>query len=109
MPAVIQAIQSVPHRKFTYPALPFPLSLHSRSGFAEVWDGGISCEQKALKEKGIDEILEEARESNRENDLEHLKRGCELFFPPCLISFFFVLGRGYLTGRVWMVLMGVHM
>lgn len=35
--------------------------------------------KKALKEKGIDEILEEARESNRENDLEHLKRACEFF------------------------------
>ncbi|CAO1602700.1 MAG: hypothetical protein LQ349_004673 [Xanthoria aureola] len=37
-----------------------------------------ACLTKALKEKGIDEILEEARESNRENDLEHLKRGCRL-------------------------------
>lgn len=88
MSAFIQAIQSVPHRKFTYPALPFPLSLLSRAGFAEVWDGGISREQKALKEKGIDEILEEARESNRENDLEHLKRGCELLFPLFLMGFF---------------------
>ncbi len=33
--------------------------------------------KKALKEKGIDELLEEARESNRENDLEHMKKGCE--------------------------------
>lgn len=31
-----------------------------------------------MKEKGIDQLLEDARESNRENDLEHLKRGCEL-------------------------------
>lgn len=33
--------------------------------------------QKALKEQGIDQLLDEARESNRENDLEHLKRTCE--------------------------------
>lgn len=30
----------------------------------------------ALKEKGIDQLLEDARESNRESDLEHLKRRC---------------------------------
>ena len=35
--------------------------------------------KKALKEKGIDDILDEARESNRENDREHMKRTCELF------------------------------
>ncbi len=58
---------------------------------------GFSCEQKALKEKGIDEILEEARESNRENDLEHLKRGCELLFPPLSGFYFFCFGEGLLN------------
>lgn len=33
--------------------------------------------QKALKEKGIDEMLDEARESNRENDAQHMKRACK--------------------------------
>lgn len=30
-----------------------------------------------MKEQGIDQLLDDARESNRENDLEHLKRTCE--------------------------------
>ena len=34
--------------------------------------------KKALKEKGIDKLLDDARESNRENDLENLRRGCKL-------------------------------
>lgn len=34
--------------------------------------------QKALKERGIDTMLEDARESNRENDAEHMKRRCRL-------------------------------
>lgn len=33
--------------------------------------------QKALKEKGIDEMLDEARDSNRENDAQHMKRACK--------------------------------
>jgi len=31
--------------------------------------------QKALKERGIDKMLEEAREDNRENDAEYMKPG----------------------------------
>jgi len=30
--------------------------------------------QKALKERGIDTMLEEARKSSKENDAEHLRR-----------------------------------
>lgn len=30
--------------------------------------------QKALKERGIDTMLEEARKSSKESDAEHLKR-----------------------------------
>jgi hypothetical protein len=33
--------------------------------------------QKALKDRGIDTMLEEARETNRENDAEHMKGGCK--------------------------------
>jgi hypothetical protein len=33
--------------------------------------------QKALKERGIDSMLDEARDSNRENDAEHMKRTCK--------------------------------
>ncbi|KAI4202547.1 MAG: hypothetical protein LQ350_002490 [Teloschistes chrysophthalmus] len=40
----------------------------------------IDERQKALKEQGIDQLLDDARESNRENDLEHLKRTCESDF-----------------------------
>ncbi|KAL2356071.1 mitochondrial distribution/morphology family 35/apoptosis [Cryomyces antarcticus] len=32
-----------------------------------------ACLSVALKEKGIDAMLDEARESNRENDADHLK------------------------------------
>lgn len=45
-------------------------------------DWGIDSEsnareerQTALKDRGIDTMLEEARESNRENDAEHMRRG----------------------------------
>ncbi|GME38940.1 uncharacterized protein K452DRAFT_316452 [Neofusicoccum parvum] len=31
------------------------------------------CINKALKDRGIDTMLEEARETNRENDAEHMK------------------------------------
>ena len=34
----------------------------------------LKFEQKALKERGIDTMLEEARENNRETDFEHLRR-----------------------------------
>ena len=34
--------------------------------------------QKALKERGIDSMLDDARESNRENDAEHMKRSCKM-------------------------------
>ncbi len=37
----------------------------------------LSERQKALKEKGIDTMLEEARESNSENDARNLRRTCE--------------------------------
>ncbi|KAF7846116.1 hypothetical protein BT93_L5225 [Corymbia citriodora subsp. variegata] len=33
-----------------------------------------SCLNKALKEKGIDQMIEEARETTAETDAEHLKR-----------------------------------
>lgn len=33
--------------------------------------------QKALKERGIDTMLEEAREANRENDAENMRAGCK--------------------------------
>ena len=33
--------------------------------------------QTALKERGIDTMLEEARESNKENDAENMRRSCE--------------------------------
>ncbi|KAF2760695.1 hypothetical protein EJ05DRAFT_507954 [Pseudovirgaria hyperparasitica] len=32
-----------------------------------------SCLDKALKERGIDTMIQEAREDNRENDAEHMK------------------------------------
>ncbi|KAF2278319.1 UPF0203-domain-containing protein [Westerdykella ornata] len=32
-----------------------------------------TCLSKVLKEKGIDNMLKEAREDNRENDAEHLR------------------------------------
>lgn len=37
----------------------------------------LSERQKALKEKGIDSMVEEARESNSENDARNLRRTCE--------------------------------
>lgn len=33
-----------------------------------------TCLTKALKERGIESMLDDARESNRENDAEHMKR-----------------------------------
>lgn len=48
--------------------------------------------KRALKEKGIDQLLDDARESNRENDLEHLKRACESF-SLILLSWRSFLGR----------------
>jgi TRIAP1/MDM35 family protein len=33
----------------------------------------LTVSQRALKERGIDSMLDEARESNRENDAEHMK------------------------------------
>ncbi len=35
------------------------------------------CGQSALKERGIDKMLEEAREDHRENDAANLRRKCE--------------------------------
>ncbi|PSR84369.1 hypothetical protein BD289DRAFT_409645 [Coniella lustricola] len=35
------------------------------------------CLNVALKQKGIDKLLEEAREDNRENDTVHMNRKCE--------------------------------
>lgn len=34
-------------------------------------------QQKALKERGIDRMIDEAREDNRENDVEHMKQSCK--------------------------------
>jgi len=33
--------------------------------------------QKALKERGIDSMLEEARDSNQDTDAENMRRSCE--------------------------------
>ena len=33
--------------------------------------------QKALKERNIDSMLEDARNDNKETDAEHLRRKCE--------------------------------
>ena len=33
--------------------------------------------QKALKEKGIDSMLEDARNDMKDTDTEHMKRGCK--------------------------------
>ena len=52
-----------------------PSSLHSSIANVDLV-AKVAFVKKALKEKGIDELLEEARESNRENDLEHMKKGC---------------------------------
>ena len=49
--------------------LPFGMRLFSRDIGNE-----IDAMQKVLKERGIDTMLEEARESNQETDAEHLKR-----------------------------------
>lgn len=49
-------------------------------------------EQKALKERGIDQMLEEARADNRENDLENMKPSCEWSrFPGCVFP---LVGEG---------------
>ena len=37
--------------------------------------------QKALKERNIDSMLEDARIDNRDTDAEHLKRDCEYVRP----------------------------
>jgi len=42
-------------------------------------DSELTPVQKALKERGIDTMLEEARESNRENDADNMKAGCKSF------------------------------
>ncbi|KAF2838519.1 UPF0203-domain-containing protein [Patellaria atrata CBS 101060] len=34
------------------------------------------CLMKALKERGIDTMIAEAREDNRENDAEHMRGSC---------------------------------
>lgn len=41
-------------------------------------DGGIS--QVALKDRGIDKLVEEAREDNKDNDALYLGRKCECFY-----------------------------
>ncbi|KAF2815478.1 UPF0203-domain-containing protein [Mytilinidion resinicola] len=42
------------------------------------------CLGKALKSRGIDTMLEEAREDNRENDAQHLRGGCESLVHPAI-------------------------
>ena len=37
--------------------------------------------QKALKERGIDSMLEDARNDNKDTDTEHLRRKCERHGP----------------------------
>jgi hypothetical protein len=36
--------------------------------------------QKVLKARGIDTMLEEAREDNRENDAQHLRGNCKFTY-----------------------------
>ena len=42
--------------------------------------------QKALKERGIDSMLEDARNDNKDTDTEHLRRKCERHGPPKFTS-----------------------
>lgn len=44
--------------------------------------------QGALKERGIDKMLDEARDDHKENDVLHMKRGCENS-PSLLMNFFY--------------------
>lgn len=39
------------------------------------------CLQKALRERNIDSMLEDARNDNKDTDAEHLKRKCEYSRP----------------------------
>jgi len=43
--------------------------------------------QKALKSRGIEKMLDDAREDSRETDQEYLKKGCKYYFQPTLPSF----------------------
>lgn len=38
--------------------------------------------QKALKERNIDSMLEDARNDNKDTDAEHLQRRCEYYLLP---------------------------
>ena len=38
--------------------------------------------QKALKERNIDSMLEDAKNDNKDTDAEHLQRRCEYTQPP---------------------------
>jgi hypothetical protein len=40
----------------------------------------LTVSQSALKERGIDKMLEEARDDHKENDAVHLQQKCELSF-----------------------------
>lgn len=47
--------------------------------------------QKALKERNIDSMLEDARNDNKDTDAEHLQHRCEYYLLP--------LESKFLTGR----------
>lgn len=56
------------------------MSFVQRYFYIEAW---LIDAQKALKERGIDQMLEEARADNKENDTEYLKPSIR---PSCAYS-----------------------
>lgn len=72
MRATVQAVQDLSDGTFC--ARPSPLTYPSIPGRAS-WALGADdeCAQKALRERGIDQMLEEAKADNRENDAEFMK------------------------------------
>jgi TRIAP1/MDM35 family protein len=59
-------------------SLSLPFTYNSLSNKSHVWKIQslvLIYSQRALKDRGIDKMLDEARADNRENDLENMKPG----------------------------------
>lgn len=78
MRAALQTVQSLSEREFA-------LSVHSLGD-------QLNGSQKALKERGIDKMLEEARADNKENDAAYLKPSIR---PSCAYSLYIPESRAH--------------
>jgi hypothetical protein len=58
------------------------LEVGLRSGPCSLFHYRANPLQKALRERGIDSMLEDAREDNKDTDAEHLRRRCKHLIEP---------------------------